>query len=593
MKTLKSHHFSNYLFNLMMTTYNDFISNQKEQNNNLKLTQEQKENSGNKNKSHINQLSKNYHPRKFKSPKDLDYHFKYKAPQFNKLMKRNFFNDNEKTDDNYSLNVIADETKRNEEKNIYSKEFEYKAKYDPIKISNNFIQFNASKEYSKLSQKLEKNNNKENIKEINDKGKIKLMKNAIKNGIIEGYFGRKIKTDFPCLIDISSTFYNNYANKSEKGRHEVVLNELNKLKAFILNDPKNKIHIFKNFLIKFSFKNIAQLSDEQIKSICDFICINDNDVLFHLIKPYYKSKDIISDLINNLINLIKDNRDISFNEKAEKGESQENENKNDGLLLKIKLNKNIKNKKQLSKNLIKMKKMSKTQNYFYNKMLKETYKSPFYTPFQSHKVAENKIKNKNFVDLDDTRSLLKLLSYQKKIQLPNRHYSLDNNLLINEISKEIRDLKNNFDKSKTKNIFNKYSLIKNKGIFNSSIEDKKMESSIDKNIFSKTCVKFIKNKTKQNKIEKNPPNMNIISLNSKNLEKLRNLVSNSKIIDNRNNSKDKENKLNEINERMYYKQINYEFGYKQIKDLYKITEVAALTFAKKKKFDKMKLDLLK
>ena len=87
--------------------------------------------------------------------------------------------------------------------------------------------------------------------------------------------------------------------------------------------------------------------------------------------------------------------------------------------------------------------------------------------------------------------------------------------------------------------------------------------------------------------------MNIISLNSKNLEKLRNLVSNSKIIDNQNNSKDKENKLNEINERMYYKQINYEFGYKQIKDLYKITEVAALTFAKKKKFDKMKLDLLK
>ena len=593
MKTLKSHHFSNYLFNLMMTTYNDFISNQKEQNNNLKLTQEQKENSGNKNKSHINQLSKNYHPRKFKSPKDLDYHFKYKAPQFNKLMKRNFFNDNEKTDDNYSLNIITNKTKRNEEKNIYSKEFEYKAKYDPIKISNNFIQFNASKEYSKLSQKLEKNNNKENIKEINDKGKIKLMKNAIKNGIIEGYFGRKIKTDFPCLIDISSTFYNNYANKSEKGRHEVVLNELNKLKAFILNDPKNKIHIFKNFLIKFSFKNIAQLSDEQIKSICDFICINDNDVLFHLIKPYYKSKDIISDLINNLINLIKDNRDISFNEKAEKGESQENENKNDGLLLKIKLNKNIKNKKQLSKNLIKMKKMSKTQNYFYNKMLKETYKSPLYTPFQSHKVAENKIKNKNFVDLDDTRSLLKLLSYQKKIQLPNRHYSLDNNLLINEISKEIRDLKNNFDKSKTKNIFNKYSLIKNKGIFNSSIEDKKMESSVDKNIFSKTCVKFIKNKTKQNKIEKNPPNMNIISLNSKNLEKLRNLVSNSKIIDNQNNSKDKENKLNEINERMYYKQINYEFGYKQIKDLYKITEVAALTFAKKKKFDKMKLDLLK
>ena len=44
---------------------------------------------------------------------------------------------------------------------------------------------------------------------------------------------------------------------------------------------------------------------------------------------------------------------------------------------------------------------------------------------------------------------------------------------------------------------------------------------------------------------------------------------------------------------MYYKAINYQFGYKQIKDLYKITELAALNIAKKKKFDKMKLDLLK
>ena len=54
-----------------------------------------------------------------------------------------------------------------------------------------------------------------------------------------------------------------------------------------------------------------------------------------------------------------------------------------------------------------------------------------------------------------------------------------------------------------------------------------------------------------------------------------------------------EKDLDKINERMYYKAINYEFGYKHIKDFYKITEVAALNFAKKKKFDKMKLDLLK
>ena len=44
---------------------------------------------------------------------------------------------------------------------------------------------------------------------------------------------------------------------------------------------------------------------------------------------------------------------------------------------------------------------------------------------------------------------------------------------------------------------------------------------------------------------------------------------------------------------MYYKAINYEFGYKQIKNLYKITEIAALNFAKKRKIDKMRIKLLK
>jgi hypothetical protein len=44
---------------------------------------------------------------------------------------------------------------------------------------------------------------------------------------------------------------------------------------------------------------------------------------------------------------------------------------------------------------------------------------------------------------------------------------------------------------------------------------------------------------------------------------------------------------------MYFKAINFEFGFKQIKELYKITEVAALNFAKKRKFNKINLELLK
>ena len=141
----------------------------------------------------------------------------------------------------------------------------------------------------------------------------------------------------------------------------------------------------------------------------------------------------------------------------------------------------------------------------------------------------------------------------------------------------------------------KFELLKKKGISHSSLNNNKNNSEFkindDKNIFNKTSIQF-KNKTNQKKIENIKPNMNIISLNKKHLEKLRNIISDSKIIDKK-IDKTIEKDLDKINERMYYKAINYEFGYKQIKDFYKITEVAALNFAKKKKFDKMKLNLLK
>ena len=592
MKSLKGHHFSNYLFNLMMTTYNDYISSQNEPEINLKISQAKKDSSTNKNNHNIinNNIQKNYNPRKFKSIRNLDYHFKYKAPQFNNFTKRNLLNDNEKNEENYSLNIFTTRTEKNKEIDKRSNYFGTKEKYDPMRISNNFLKFNASKEYSKLSQKLEKINKKENTKEINNKAKMKLAKNNIKNSIIEGYFGRRMKTDVPCLFDISSTFYNNYSNKSEKERHEVILNELNKLKAFLFNDRKNKIQIFKNFLIRFNYEDIEKLSEEQILSICDFICINDNEVLFHLIKPYLKSKDIIVDLINNLVVLTTETKDKTLEGKTDKFDSQDIiNNKDDGSLLKTKLRKNG------VKNLIKSKKLSKTQNYFYNKMKRETYNSPLYIPFKSHREMENKTLKKNFFDLSNTNSLLKFLNYQKKIQLPNKYYSLDNNLLINEISKEIRELKNNFDMSIHNNQIKKFALFKKKGISQSSLNDNKKNSEFkindDKNIFSKTSIQF-KKKANQKNDEKIKPNINIISLNKKNLDKLRNIASHSKTMDKKVNKKI-EKDLDKINERMYYKAINYEFGYKQIKDFYKITEVAALNFAKKKKFDKMKLDLLK
>ena len=137
-------------------------------------------------------------------------------------------------------------------------------------------------------------------------------------------------------------------------------------------------------------------------------------------------------------------------------------------------------------------------------------------------------------------------------------------------------------------------MLKKKGFSHLPVSDNKINSELKINdndkIFSKTCIQFIKEQ--QSKNENNKSNINIISLNKKNLEKLKDMISNSKTI-NKKIDKNFEKKLDEINERMYYKAINYEFGYKQIKDLYKITEVAALNIAKKRKLDKMKFNFLK
>ena len=596
MKGLKSYHFSNYLFNMLITTYNGYLSNQQQ------LFQEMNDSISNR---LFNSNSKNIkpekktklYPRKFKSPKDLNYHFKYKAPQFNDFTKRNRqylikdFNGIEKTNENSSLNAFTDRDKKEKKIKLHKNEYEYKMKYNPSKISNNFIRFNASKEYTKLSQKIETNNNKENTKElINNKLKMKLSKHKIKHDITEGYLGRKLKTDIPCLFDASTTFYNNYSNKSEKYRHEVILNELNKLKAFINNDPKNKIQIFKNFLKKFNYKNLGQITDKQILSICDFICLNNNDILFHLIKPYFKAKDIISDLINNIIFIIQNRKDIIFDKKDEQNDSQEKSNIDDASLLKDKIYKNTENKKLLLVKNLKNRNLSKTQNYFYNKMQREKYKSPFYEPFKSHRVIEHNIKKKNILNLDETNSLLKLMSYQKKMQMPERHYSLDDYSLINEISKEIKDIKDNFDKTLSINYLKKFSLFKKKG--NTPMEDNKTNIDFklndNKNIFNKTCIQYHKkpeNEKTQKKIQTNP-------LNNKNAKILQRISANSKL-SNKKKNKNLEKRLDEINERMYYKAINFEFGFKQVKELYKITEIAALNFAKKKKFDKMNLELLK
>ena len=82
--------------------------------------------------------------------------------------------------------------------------------------------------------------------------------------------------------------------------------------------------------------------------------------------------------------------------------------------------------------------------------------------------------------------------------------------------------------------------------------------------------------------------LQIISLKKDKIDKLKKLISKTEPSFKRKINK-KAKSLNEINIRMYYKPIKYKFGYKQIKDQNRITEMAALNFGLKKKFDPMGL----
>ena len=592
--SLKDGHFSKFLNSFIDNFHNNYIFDK-----NTKLRNKLHfplEDNLKSDKSEISKENIFLNKRNFKNPKYINYRFRLKTSLFKKL----------KSDE---------ETNTNHEKLLnYNSNY-----YDPNKISNKFINFTKNDLFEESTK-----NSKYNInKEKNKKLKINYKSNTKERG---GYFGRKEKMGIPYLFDTYTLFHNNYSTKSEKSRHEIVLNDLQRLKGFIQGNPEGKIPIFKDFLKKYNI-SINSISNNTILFICDILCNNDNDILTHFLKPYLNIKDMILDLINNLssikgmkftynepdnnnktksknINFIsKDNKENVYSKYNSSSELFNN--MNDDLLFKTKLgnkNKHYKDSRNQQYNMGEKNNntrdfFSQTDNSFYNKNKKTFYQSPSFIPFKSHYILSSKTQpssKKKKPDLSDTKSLLKNINYQTKALGKRKEYSSNNDLLIDDMSKEIRELENNYykvllnnedNKNRTQTAFNS---IKNKiiSISQKSIFYKTKDLKFNnKDIFCKTSIQFYK-KNKNNL--KSNVNLQIISLKDDKINKLRKCISNTEPPLKRKINK-KTKSLNEINIRMYYKPIKYKFGYKQIKDKYKITEMAALNFAKKKKFDPMGL----
>ena len=587
-KSLKDDHFSKFLNNFNTSPYYNFISNK-----NIKIINQTKLFDINS-KKNIEENKKDIflRKRKFKSPKFINYHYRFKSPPLKHL----------KLDKETNTNIIFNFFKKKSSSTVFKNRISnniYELNYDPNKISFNFIHFNTDKKYLKESKKKNTNLDINDYREKNKKNKINYKYN-----IRKGYFGRKENMGIPYVFDTFTIFYNNYSNKSEKSRHEIILNDLQKLKGFIKGNPKNKISIFKDFLKKYNINNFEKFTNDKILSICDILCNNNIDFLTHFLKPYLNIRDMLIDLINNLL-LINNKENIHLKEKIS---SKIFNNINDeNLLIKTKIdNKNEINKE--SRNYSSGIKdeinntnefYSKTENSFYNKNKIKFYQSPFLPHKSHHHILSTKNKiltKKRILDLSDTNSLLKNINYQTKALGPRKEYSLNNDLLINDISKEMNELKNNYYKILTfnnndnlkKKIIKENNLFKNpknKILSHSSTLmhcTNKYSQFYTKDIFSKTSIQFY---PKKNIAQKNKINLYLISLKNDILKKSN---SNSEPSYKKKIEK-KEKSLNEINIRLYYRPIKYKFGYKQIKDQYKIPEMAALNFAKKKKFDPMGL----
>ena len=146
------------------------------------------------------------------------------------------------------------------------------------------------------------------------------------------YFGRHKISNLPYVYDISSTYMNNYINKSEHKRHEIIIDELCKLRAYLQKYPDvNKIDIIKDFLMKNNIQNIDKYSNYDLLQLGKFVCQDDINKINSLLKPYLHVKDMIYDILNNSTALNNKFSGYKFNTSIEK------------LLNKISLEKNTEN----------------------------------------------------------------------------------------------------------------------------------------------------------------------------------------------------------------------------------------------------------
>ena len=639
LKSLKDQHFakfyehiskkisnSNYLKSFSLTeNYYDIINYQ------------------NKNQKYINHPIINY--RNFKDPKSINYKllkfnpyktaYKPKVPDVN-------------NDSNNSIKNKKRKIKNNSEKLTNKiKDLNEISFYD-IKFKKNKEEINKFNIGNKNQKLIVKNNNMLNKKEYidiinkiklyndNERKRRKKAKKYYENNVREGYFGKKDTIGIPYFYDTSIIFKNEYANKSEKKRHEIILNELNKLKTYFIRHPDKKLYLIKDFLNKFHIDEIEKYNNKQLINLSDFILMADNNIMSRCLKPYLNIKDMIYDILNNSLDL--NNIYFEDNNNTNKDSNETNNNNNNSNNNNNEINSNSKNSDNLNKEM-KSKNIENNEKYYLSPLIKKK-KSKYLThsvkisrvPINKSQILINDLKtdNNNFedssnnskrksdiLDLNSTNSKLKYMKYQKQTFYPFKNFSNDNTI-INEIGKEIRDIENDYNEKlkelelmknneNKKNIFN----LNRRKSLNFEIRDKLYINLRNKNNTRlKTFVPIHYNLTKNFNGEmrnlddikdndellttdNNVYRERLISLDNcclnptetKNKEK-KSSTKNEPFQKSRTKSFDKSKNSTDVIKRLYYIPTRKKFGLQEIRNRLKLTEYIALTHAKKNFYNK-------
>ena len=310
-----------------------------------------------------------------------------------------------------------------------------------------------------------------------------------------GYYGRK-PLDGIKYYETTSTYKNQYSNKSEKNRHEIILDELNKLKGYIDKNKKEKDLFIKDFLNR----HYIDCNDQaQLNAFENFINNLNKNQIYNLLKPYLGIKEMLLDIlkegekINSNINTNTNTKSEEINKKNNNCLSNDKIQQNNNILI-----------NQIESNIYKSPYIIK-QNYLYSKKNNNNKKALLKVlNFNSEKI--NRIKTLNIADKNNlksfdllsTNSYLKKIEKQKKLYYPNKDYSSNYNLIVDEIGEELKELNNNIKEEKKFKI-SEYFIKKNKNrknkkniILNLNFSSKTPNKSIE-NVFITSNKTFINN----------------------------------------------------------------------------------------------------